>query len=174
MIGRATVWVLAAAVLEAGCGGGAPEEAESAPVSAAASSELTAAQLENGIGPITSIELPAHIDGELAEQGEQIFQTKCMACHRLDERYVGPPLRDVLGRRTPEYAMNMMLNSTEMVQKHPVAKELLAQFFTPMPSQNLTEADARALVEYLRLMRAAGPGHENVESAEHAVGVETK
>ena len=43
--------------------------------------------------------------------------------------------------------MNMILNPTEMLQKHPTAKELLAQYnFTPMADQNLTEAEARAIL----------------------------
>ncbi|MEX1054621.1 MAG: c-type cytochrome, partial [Rhodothermales bacterium] len=72
------------------------------------------------------------------------------ACHKMDERYVGPALGDVTERRAPAYIMNMMLNPEEMIQKHPEVKALLAQYLTPMPNQQLTEADARAVLEYLR------------------------
>jgi len=125
---------------------------------AASSSEsgLSQAELENGIGPIDDVELSASIDDALAAQGQEIFTTKCAACHKMDERYVGPPLGDVLARRTPEYAMNMMLNPAEMVQKHPEARAMLAQFATPMPDQNLTEDDARAVLEYLRANQTGG------------------
>jgi len=98
------------------------------------------------------------VDDELVKAGEAIFTMKCTACHRLDERYVGPPLRDVTVRRKPTYVMNMMLNPSEMVQRHPVARELLGQYYTPMPAQDLTEADARALLEYLRNAAAEGAG----------------
>jgi hypothetical protein len=37
-----------------------------------------------------------------------------------------------------------------MVQQDPTAKELLAEFMTPMPNQNLTEEEARAVLEYFR------------------------
>ena len=111
---------------------------------------LTQAQIEKGIGPIESVELSETIDESLVAQGEPIFTTKCTACHKMDERYVGPPLGDVLEHRTPEYIMNMMLNPAEMLEKHPAAKEMLAQYMTPMPNQNLTEDDARAILEYLR------------------------
>ncbi len=111
---------------------------------------LSQAELENGIGPIKSVALEAEIDEALAERGEVIFASKCTACHKMEERYVGPPLGQVLAQRTPAYVMNMMLNPDEMVQKHPEAKALLAQYFTPMPNQNLTEDDARAVLEYLR------------------------
>jgi hypothetical protein len=68
----------------------------------------------------------------------------------MEDRYVGPALGTVLSKRTPVYVMNMMLNPEEMVKKHPEAQAMLAQFMTPMPNQNLTEDDARAVLEYLR------------------------
>ena len=118
---------------------------------AATNTELTAEQLEKGIGPVTQVHLEEDIDDDLARTGEQTFQSKCTACHKLNERYIGPALFDVTTRRAPEYIMNMILNPTEMLQKHPTAKELLAQYnFTPMADQNLTEAEARAILEYLR------------------------
>jgi mono/diheme cytochrome c family protein len=147
------------------CGGGAAAEdppAEEGAVGGAAAG-LTPDQLENGIGPIREVAL-GPVDEDLVEAGEAIFTTKCTACHRLDERYVGPPLRGVTGRRTPAYVMNMMLNPGEMVQRHPVARELLGQYYTPMPAQDLTEADARALLEYLRdAAEEAGEGEKEAE-----------
>ena len=116
---------------------------------------LTAAQLENGIGPITSLELTA-INPELVEQGSDIYATKCAMCHKFDGRYVGPSMEGLLDRRTPEFVMNMMLNPTEMVEKHPEVKKMLAEFLTPMPNQNLTEADARAVLEYIRQVSEEG------------------
>lgn len=111
---------------------------------------LSEAELENGIGPIESLTLPEGIDAALVAQGEEVFNSKCAACHKLEERYVGPPLGTVLGHRTPAYVMNMILNPDEMVKNHPEAKALLAQFLTPMPNQNLTEDEARAVLEFLR------------------------
>ena len=46
--------------------------------------------------------------------------------------------------------MNMILNPTEMTQKDPTAKELLATHLTQMTNQNVTQEDARKLLEYLR------------------------
>lgn len=139
------------ALILAGCGGGNADAAEAGRTSSSeVGSELTAWQMENGIGPITeTVELGAP-DEALVARGAEVFRSKCSACHKLDQRYVGPPLGTVLQRRTPTYAMNMMLNPAEMIQKHPEARALLATFMTPMPNQNLTEEDARAMVEYLR------------------------
>ena len=123
-------------------------------------SELTAQQLERGIGPVTELELGA-LDSELAAAGQAVFELKCSACHKMAERYVGPALGDVLDRRRPEFVMNMILNPAEMVEKHPAIRELLGQFMTPMPNQNLTQDEARSVLEYLRRVQAesgSGPG----------------
>jgi len=136
-----------------GCGEKATETSDAG--SAEANGGLTEEQLIKGIGPISEVTL-GPIDEALYARGEEIFSTKCSACHKLDKRYVGPALGDVIERRAPEYIMNMMLNPEEMVKMHPEAKALLAQFMTPMPSQNLTQEDARALLEYLREQREEG------------------
>lgn len=154
----ALLLIVASLLPLAGCGG---SDAEAPAAPAAQTNGLSEAQLRDGIGPITSVNL-GPIDDALAQSGEESFKMKCMACHKLGERYVGPALGDVLTRRTPAYVMNMMLNPAEMVEKHPEARKMLAQFMTPMPSQNLTQDEARALLEYLR--KAAEEGPENKEN----------
>jgi cytochrome c len=139
------------------CAGDAPDqEAAPAQTSAAPSAgePLTAVELEQGIGPIRDLSL-APVDPELAATGEQAFTLKCSACHKIEERYVAPPLGTVLSRRRPEFVMNMMLNATEMVQRHPEIQQLLAEYFTPMTVQVTEEAEARAILEYLRSVQTA-------------------
>lgn len=146
-------WSLALAGVVAGCGGGGGDgggaPAPAPPTSGPA--ELTAFQLEHGIGPVTEpLSLPSTTDHELAERGEDVFEQKCSACHKLGEKYVGPALGDVLGRRTPAFVMNMILNPQEMIDRHPVVKQLVAETMSFMPNQNVTRDEARAIVEYLR------------------------
>ena len=104
---------------------------------------------DKGIGPIKNITL-GPIDSQKASQGQQIFQSKCSACYKLDEKYVGPALKGVTQRRTPEWILNQILNPTEMTQKDPIAKELLATYLTQMTFQNVTEEEAKAILEYFR------------------------
>src|SRR5690606_1045746 len=130
------VFVAFAALL--GCGGGSDNAAQAAADTSANDGGLSAFELEHGIGPVkTPVEL-GEPDAALAAEGEALFNLKCMACHKLDERYIGPPLGNVLDRRTPTYVLNMMMNPTEMTQRHPEAKALLAEYLAPMPSQDLT------------------------------------
>jgi hypothetical protein len=37
-----------------------------------------------------------------------------------------------------------------MVAENPIAKKLLAEYVAPMANQNLTEAEARLILEYFR------------------------
>ncbi len=150
---RACVRVLWLPVVMAltACGKAGQPEASADAEAQPAAAGLTAEQLEKGIGPVTAVALADDVDDELAEAGAAIFKVKCSACHKIGERYIGPDLTGVTERRKPEYVMNMILNPTEMVQKHPTAKDLLAQFnYTQMADQQLTEAEARKVLEYLR------------------------
>ncbi|MCX8106422.1 MAG: cytochrome c [Ignavibacterium album] len=135
------------------CGGDEQKSADfskSKSVNSDMTGGLSEFELENGIGPVKQKLELGQIDPKLVKKGEEIFNTKCVACHKLDERYVGPAQRDVIKRRTPEFIMNMMLNPQEMQEKHPVVKKLLAEYMTQMTNQNLSFDDARALLEYFR------------------------
>lgn len=102
-----------------------------------------------GIGPVKSVTL-GPIDPQKAAKGEEIFKSKCSACHKLDERYVGPAIKGVTQRRSPEWILNQILNPAEMAQKDPIAKELLGTYMTQMTPQNLTEDEAKEVLEYFR------------------------
>jgi mono/diheme cytochrome c family protein len=145
--------LLTALVLLAGCGGeGSKASTDSAPAGAppADAGGLTPFEVAHGIGPIKEEIAAGPVDEALAERGEKIFEEKCSACHKLDERYVGPALGDVTERRSPTYVMNMILNPEGMYTRHPEAKKLLAEFLTQMPNQGLSQDEARAVVEHLR------------------------
>lgn len=104
-----------------------------------------------GVGPIKTVEVGEGIDEALAAEGKTIFEGKCSACHQLtDQKIVGPGLAGVTERRKPEWIMNMVINPEEMTKKDPTAKKLLAEHLTQMTNQNISEADARALLEFLR------------------------
>lgn len=108
-----------------------------------------------GIGPVTSISFDENINEVMASRGENIFTNKCSACHKPNKKYIGPAMAGVFDRRTPEWTANMILNPMEMVQQDPIAKDLLMEFNgTPMANQNLTEEEARAVLEYFRTLKS--------------------
>lgn len=107
-----------------------------------------------GIGPVENVEL-GEVDQALAEEGKTIFKDKCTACHKPNKKYIGPAPAGILDRRTPEWVMNMILNPTEMIQKDPVGKKLLAEANgAVMANQNLTREQARAVLEYFRTIES--------------------
>lgn len=110
--------------------------------------------LENkGIGPISSVTLAEAIDEEMAAHGKEVYEGKCTACHKVDTKFIGPAPKGILERRSPEWVMNMILNPDEMTQKDPDAKKLLMEYNgSPMANQNLTEEEARAVLEYFRTL----------------------
>jgi len=104
---------------------------------------------DNGIGPIKEVKLGS-LNKSLAEKGEKIFKTKCVACHQLDSRLVGPPLRNVTKKNTPAFIMNYLLNTVDMQKKDPIMKKLVDEYKVVMPDQQLTKDDAREILEYFR------------------------
>ena len=110
-------------------------------------------ETNKGIGPITNVDLATEIDQALASEGDAIYVAKCTACHKPDKQFIGPAPKGIFEKRTPEWVMNMILNPEEMVAKDPIAKQLLIKFNgSPMANQNLTEAEARAVLEYFRTL----------------------
>ena len=110
---------------------------------------------DKGIGPIKSIEL-GEIDEVMVARGKNVFESKCSACHKFAEKYVGPSMAGITERRKPEWIMNMILNPEEMIDKDPVARELLEIHLTKMTFQDVTEDQARNILEYFRHVDKGG------------------
>lgn len=128
-----------------------PEENKSSNEKAATTEPVSTDPMKNkGIGPIKNVDLKDDLQEVYVTRGENIFESKCTACHKFEERYVGPPLKGVTERRTPEWIMNMILNPEEMGKNDPIGNELLAEYMTQMTNQNITEDEARYLLEYFR------------------------
>ncbi len=107
-----------------------------------------------GIGPVTSITFEPTIDTSLAAEGEKLYKVKCSACHKPTKKFIGPAPTGVLKRRSPEWVMNMILNPEVMIIKDPIAKQLLIDYNgSPMENQNLTEQEARSILEYFRTLK---------------------
>ncbi len=136
------------------CSGGSStttEEASTPPPKSMVAEEVD--PMDNkGIGPIKSVVL-GEIDQELVAKGLEIFESMCTSCHKAEKKFIGPAPKDILNRRSPEWIMNIILNPEEMLKKDPIAKQLLIDANgAPMANQNLTEEEARAVLEYFRTL----------------------
>lgn len=139
-------------ILPAIAGCGKSEEKEEASEEAAVETKTKPVY-----GKIKEVKLDASIDPKMAKQGRQIFSVICTACHKYDVRYVGPPLGRVIQRRTPEYIMNMILDTETMLEKDDTVRCLLQQYLTKMPNTHVNETDARSVLEHLRDVGLNGP-----------------
>ncbi|HEY1008934.1 MAG: c-type cytochrome [Daejeonella sp.] len=103
-----------------------------------------------GEGKFTTVEI-GPLDAQKAELGDQVYQVKCSSCHKLtDERLVGPGWAGVTERRKPEWLMNFITNTDVMIDKDPELQAQLELCLVRMPNQNLSDDDARNLLEFMR------------------------
>jgi len=144
-------------VIATACGGGNKEGSQFAPPQKTEPKKVTFEDATanwkdyKGIGPVTSVEL-GELDQGLANAGKEIFDMKCFACHETGMDKVGPDPVGVLNRRTPEWIMNMILNPEQMSKEDPIGLGLLMKYNSIMANQQLTEEDARKVLEYFRTL----------------------
>ena len=126
-----------------------PEGTNAAP--SVTETDKSAVDAKRGIGKFTNIELGATLDAAMADAGNKVYDVKCGACHKLtEERLVGPGWKGVTSRRKPEWIMNFATNVDEMLAKDADAQAQLEICLIRMPNQNLTDDDARHVLEFMR------------------------
>lgn len=109
-----------------------------------------------GVGKFSGVTLAA-FDASIAASGKTIFESKCSACHKVtDQKVVGPGLKGVTQRRKPSWILNMITNPEEMTKKDPQAMKLLEEHLTQMTFQNVTDDEAKAILEYMREVDGEG------------------
>src|SRR6185437_2774320 len=147
--------VAIAGVFAWGCNSGPQQSGDNKDQNTATESkgtnETQGADDSKGIGKFTHVELTHPLDQGMINTGQKIYDLKCSACHKLTNvKLVGPGWKGVTDRRKPEWIMNFVTNTDEMINKDPNAQALLEQCMVRMPNQNLTDAEARDMVEFMR------------------------
>lgn len=151
----------------AACGGSGEKDNSNTPADAtatpadttstAAASSSTAANgnpsydPNRGEGKFHDVQVSDKLDKKEADAGQKIYELKCSSCHKLtDERLVGPGWKGVTKRQTPTWIMNFVTNTDEMITKDPKAQAMLEICMVRMPNQNLSDDDARDVLEFMR------------------------
>ena len=147
---------IALSTIIVGCGGD-NKSSDSTATNESATSETpkdpSSYDPKRGEGKYTaeSLALTDKIDDAMAAEGEKACNVKCMSCHKLtDEKLVGPGWKGVTSRRAPEWIMNFITNPDPMIDKDPEAQAMLELCLVRMPNQNLTDNEARQMLEYMR------------------------
>jgi mono/diheme cytochrome c family protein len=106
---------------------------------------------DKGIGKFKDVKLNHPLDEGMVAKGEGIFNAKCIACHKLtNEKLVGPGFKGVSDKRTPEWIMNFITNTNVMLDSDLVAQQLMVVCLSRMPNQNLSDEEARHMLEFIR------------------------
>lgn len=139
----------------AACAGesGTNENATSEAVDAAPEPEVPEAPYDTaiGAGEFRDIQLSENLDPAKVATGQKIYEMKCQACHKLTtERLTGPGWGNITHRHEPEWIMNFMTNTDEMLDVDPKAQAMLDICMVRMPDQNLTDEDAFAILAFMR------------------------
>ena len=146
------------ALFFAACGGSGNKDNADATESATTEDTQQTTESENpsydpnrGEGKFHDVELSDKLDADMAAKGQKIAELKCESCHKMtDERLVGPGWKGVTTRHQPEWIMNFMTNTDEMIDKDPKAQAMLEICMVRMPNQNLTDDEAREILEFMR------------------------
>lgn len=109
----------------------------------------TAILLQN---PAYSDEDKAASESKSAEKGEAVFKEKgCTACHTIGGgKLSGPDLAGVTERREEEWLKEWIKSPDKMIMTDPIAKEMLKEYFVPMPNQGLTDEEVDEIIVYLK------------------------
>lgn len=100
---------------------------------------------------VKEIQLSTPLDQAMVKEGQAIYDLKCAACHRLTgDRLVGPSWEGVTKRRQPVWIINMITNVDMMLEKDEEAQKMLETCLVRMPNQNISEKEARSLIEFMR------------------------
>jgi len=106
---------------------------------------------DKGMGKFTNVPLTHPLDTSMITRGLPIYDSRCISCHKLtDEKLVGPGWKGVTDRRTPEWIMNFITNTNVMLDSDLVAQQLMVTCVARMPNQNLSDDQARAILEFMR------------------------
>lgn len=123
-----------------GCGGGQTSDQGTAPTASTTS--------PYDMGPRAS---EAPINEALAAKGAELFKIKtCSTCHGFGIRITGPDLKDVPSQRTAQWMQQQIQHPDVMTKQDPISRELLGTYAVQMPNLNITDDEARALIEFLK------------------------
>jgi cytochrome c551/c552 len=141
MVRAGSFIILGALLSVVGCGGG--QKAGDTPASSTA-----ATTSPYDMGPRAA---EAPVNDALATQGEGLFKSKtCSTCHGFGIRITGPDLKGVTRRRTSQWMQQQIQHPDVMTKQDPISRGLLGTYAVQMPNLNITDDEARSLIEFLK------------------------
>jgi len=95
------------------------------------------------------------------DKGKTLFQQRCAACHKLEQKLIGPPLAGISQRREKSWFAQFVLNSQALIQAGDKAAVEVYEAYNKQvmpPHPDLSQEDIEALWAYLNVSTSAsGP-----------------
>ncbi len=152
MVKKIFLFILALVIFHA-CGKKEENSSTSTPTTGqeATAPDTSSYDPERGEGKFDKVDVGATLDQAMATKGEEVAKVKCTSCHKpTEEKLVGPGWKGVTLRKKPEWIMNFITNPDPMIDKDPEIKAQLEICLVRMPNQQVTDEEARSIVEYMR------------------------
>lgn len=95
-----------------------------------------------------------------AAKGKEIFEGQCTSCHAINEKLVGPALKDVNKRRDEAWLIKWIRNSQAMVKANdPIAVKLFEENGKALMNsfENLSDGDIKNVLAYIKEQSEAAP-----------------
>lgn len=93
------------------------------------------------------------ISDSKAAAGLKVFNANCKSCHQLDQKVIGPPLRNAFSRRDSVWLTKWIANSSKMIaDEDPIAVELFRDNNKVAMTNfsSMRKEDMNALLAYLK------------------------
>jgi len=95
--------------------------------------------------------------------GENLYKTRCTACHKLDARLVGPALEGIAEKRSVEWLVGFIRNSTEMIEAGDEEAVAIFEEFSKMPmipNLDLSDDQIKNIIAYIDPSAFEAPAEE--------------
>lgn len=97
--------------------------------------------------------LTAQLASADVAEGEKLYQANCTACHAINEKVVGPALKDVHKRREAKWLVKWIKNSQALIKTgDPVAVKIYKEYNESVMTsfESLTDAQITSIVDYIK------------------------
>ncbi|REJ84988.1 MAG: cytochrome C [Bacteroidetes bacterium] len=87
-----------------------------------------------------------------AQDGEALYKANCTACHAINDKLIGPALKDMHKRHSEDWLIKWIRNSQAMVKAgDPVAVKLFNEYNkVAMPANNFSDDEIKAVIAYVK------------------------
>lgn len=106
-----------------------------------------------------------------AQDGASLYKQTCSACHSIGKgKLVGPDLAGISEKRTEDWIISFVKNAQALGETDADAKAMIDEYGYPMPNQNVSDDEIKAIIAYINENSpAATTSEEAIETAEEIV-----